>query len=66
MINIDGNITKVNNYTHQYYSLITGYNMNEIIDIINNNRLSIIINGEEVKQEVIDVMKYQGIQPKFE
>ena len=66
VINIDGNITKVNDYKHQYYSLITGYNMNEIIDIINSNRLSIIINGEEVKQEVIDVMKYQGIQPKFE
>ena len=39
--------------------------MNEIIEIIDNNKLSITINGEKVSQKVIDVMKYQGIQPKF-
>ena len=66
IINIDNDITTVYNVTEKYYSLITKYSMNEIIKIINENKLSIMINDETVKKNIIDVMKYQGIQPKFE
>ena len=66
IINIDGDITKVNNITDKYYSLITKYTMSDINRIIDDNKLIITINGEQVNQNVINVMKYQGIQPKFE
>lgn len=66
IININGDITKVNNITDKYYSLITKYTINEITEFIDNDKLSIIIDGEEVKKEVINVMKFQGIHPKFQ
>lgn len=65
IINIDGKISKINNIVDKYYSFMTNYTIYEIIKIIDNNKLSITINGEKVKQNVIDAMKYQGIQPKF-
>lgn len=66
IININDDITKVNNFTDKYYSLITKYSMSEINKIIDDNKLSITINGEKSNKNVIDVMKHQGIQPKFE
>lgn len=65
IININGDITKANDITSKYYSLITKYTQNEIIKIIDENKLSITINGEKINNKVIEVMKIQGIQPKF-
>ena len=66
VININGDIIRTNNITDKYYSLITRYSIAEIINIIDNDKLSIFINGEKVNSNIINVMKYQGIQPKFE
>jgi len=64
-IDIDGVITKENNITDKYYSLITNYSMLEIRDIINRDKLSITIDGEKVNNSVIEPMTRQGIKPKF-
>ena len=66
VINIDGEIITVINMIEKYYSLITKYSINDINKIIDENKLSITINEEKVNKNVIDVMKYQGIQPKFQ
>lgn len=66
IININGDITKINNITDKYYSLVTKYSMIEIIKIIDDNKLNIFINGEKSEKQVIEAMKYQGIQQKFE
>jgi len=66
IIDINGDITKKNNITDKYYSLVTKYNINEIQKIIDDEKLSITINGEKVNQNIINAIRYQGIQPKFE
>lgn len=64
IININGDIIIVNDVTDKYYSLITKYDMSDINNIIDEHKLTIIINGEKVNNNVIEVMKSQGIQPK--
>ena len=64
-ININGQFTIVDRITDKYYSLITEYNMNQINEIIDNNKLSIIIDDKIIDDKIINAMKYQGIQPKF-
>jgi hypothetical protein len=66
VININGNVIEANNITNKYYSLVTNYSIKEIESIIDNKKLSIFINDEKVDENIINVMKYQGIQPKFE
>lgn len=65
VIDINGDITKVNNITEKYYSLITKYTMKEIIEIIDNNKLNIIIDGDIVSQDKIEKMKIQTISPRY-
>lgn len=65
VIDINGDTTKVNNITEKYYSLITKYTMKEIIEIIDNNKLNIIIDGDIVSQDIIEKMKIQTISPRY-
>lgn len=65
VIDINGDITKVNNITEKYYSLVTKYTMQEIVNIIDNNKLNITIDGDIVNQEILEKMKIQTIAPRY-
>ena len=65
ILNIDGVIKKINNINNKYYSLITEYSTEHIIKLIDNNKFSIYINGEKVNDNIMNAMRYHGIQPKF-
>jgi len=64
IICINNDITKVNDIKDEYYSLITKYSMTEINNFIDEDKLSISINGVMVDKKIIEVMKTQGIQVK--
>jgi len=66
IIDINGDVVKVNNITEKYYSLITEYTMQEIINIIDNSKLNIIIDGDVVSKDIIEKMKFQIIAPRYE
>lgn len=66
IINIDGDITNVNNITDKYYSLLTKYSKDEIFRIIDEDKFSVIIDNEEVGKDIINAIKYQEIQKKLE
>jgi len=54
------------NITEKYHSILTNFTINEITRIIDNKQLSISINDEPVQDNIINVMKFQNIQPKFD
>jgi len=66
IIDIDGEIIKVNNITEKYYSHITNYTISDIIKIIDDNKLNIKIDGDIVNQNIIKRFKSYTISPKFE
>jgi hypothetical protein len=66
VININGNITNAYNIKNKEYSLLTDYSMNDIIKLIDEDKVSIIINNKVIDREIIVAMKYQGIKMKYE
>lgn len=65
IININDKILNVLDINNNFYSYVTDYSMNEIHKIIDENKLSIEINGEHVDKKIIEAMKIQSIQIKY-
>lgn len=66
IINIADEIIIARDITDRYYSYISNYTMNDIHNIIDNDKLSILIDGYKIEKNIIEYMKNQSIKYKYE
>lgn len=65
-INIDDKIINYIDIKEKHFLIPTDYTLEEIIKLIDNDKLNIVVNDENVNKKVINAMKNHSIKNKYE
>jgi len=63
-VNINRELTNISNITDTFYSIMTKYSGNEINKFVDDNRILMYINDENIDKDIIKAIKIQTIQSK--